>query len=208
VTLIGRLLLLPSVCALAAGATLVLPACFNDDSVGPGDADAQNPADASLDATGEGGDDAPLCPPYASDANLVAPKTTYSAGVSALFQHSCAIGGATCHGDPTVATVIFPARPFLGYPDGGPDAAIIIQGIVGVPSSEDPAMVTVTAGDPVHSFLMRKLDGDQCALSLDCAKGDSGYTMCGVSMPSLNPVLDQPTRDAVRRWIAQGAKNN
>jgi hypothetical protein len=205
VTLLTRFLLLPSVCALAAGATLVLPACFSDDSVGPADADGK--LDAG-DATSDGaGDDSSNCVPFESDADLTSPTTTYATGVASLFQHSCAIAGGCCHGDPSVTTIIFPHRPFLGYPDGGPDAAIVVQGLVGVTSTEDPAMALVVAGDPTHSFLMHKLDGDEMCFANDCAKGDSGYTMCGNSMPSLNPILDQPTRDAVRRWIAQGAKN-
>ena len=50
---------------------------------------------------------------------------------------------------------------------------------------------------------MRKLDGSQCVLDAQC-KGGS----CQESMPKGDGLLDLATRDTVRRWIAQGAKND
>jgi hypothetical protein len=183
-----------------------LAACFSDDSGAKG-------GDGGPDATADVGADVAdePCVVFQTDANLTMP-VTYANDVRPLFQHSCALGGAACHGDPTVATVIQPPRPFLGYVDGGPDSAVVLEGLVGKKSAEDPAMVLVAAadggGDPGKSFLMHKMDGDQCVFAAACAAGDSGYPMCGVSMPMASGLLDEPTRDLVRRWIAQGAKNN
>jgi hypothetical protein len=64
-------------------------------------------------------------------------------------------------------------------------------------------MAYVKAGDPSQSFLMRKMDGDQCVLDAQCA----GMT-CQTSMPQNLPLLDVAPRDVVRRWIAQGAADN
>jgi hypothetical protein len=99
-------------------------------------------------------------------------------------------------------------RPYLGNFDGGTDASTVVQGLVGVTSNEDPTMVTVVAGDPGNSYLMHKLDGDQCTLASACASSKTQYTDCGQQMPYSSPPLDEPTRDIIRRWIAQGAKNN
>jgi hypothetical protein len=50
---------------------------------------------------------------------------------------------------------------------------------------------------------MRKMDGSQCALDAQCAGGS-----CQSSMPKNEGLLDVTTRDTVRRWIVQGAKND
>jgi hypothetical protein len=102
-------------------------------------------------------------------------------------------------------------RPYLASPDGGTDPAQVIARIVGTKSAEDPSMNLVTAGDPANSFLMHKMDGDQCTLAQQC--GASQYNMsypnCGQIMPqSLAMPLPTDTRDKVRAWIKQGAMNN
>jgi hypothetical protein len=71
------------------------------------------------------------------------------------------------------------------------------------PSGELPSMPYVTPNDPGKSFLMHKMDGDQCTLDMQCAGGS-----CGSSMPTGSPLLEVDKRDTVRRWIAQGAKDN
>ena len=45
-------------------------------------------------------------------------------------------------------------------------------------------MPFVTAGDPSKSYLMHKMDGDQCAFDSSCTNGT-----CGVSMPQASPLL-------------------
>jgi hypothetical protein len=62
-------------------------------------------------------------------------------------------------------------------------------------------MPYVTPGDPEQSFLMHKLDGDLCVLEERCVDGS-----CGKTMPSGNELLPEASRDAIRRWIAQGAR--
>jgi hypothetical protein len=149
------------------------------------------------------------CPPYVSNADLSTPMVSFNTGVMPIFQVRCASGGANCHGDPSVRAV---ARPFLGYPDRDADAgtvASVLDGLVGVKSGEDPSMNLVTAGDPALSFLMHKMDGDQCTLIAQCMVPGSYRPNCGVFMPYQAPsILDVTTRDVVRRWIKQGAQDN
>ncbi|MBS2019837.1 MAG: hypothetical protein JST00_43645 [Deltaproteobacteria bacterium] len=129
-------------------------------------------------------------PPASFDANT--PATSFSRDVMPVFQRSCAF--STCHGATTG-----PANGvFLGN-----DAARVHGAIVGVKSGELAAMSFVTPGDPRQSYLLRKMDGSQCALDAQC-KGGS----CQGSMPKNDQVLPVETRDIVRRWIAQGAKND
>lgn len=64
-----------------------------------------------------------------------------------------------------------------------------------------PTMPYVTPGDPDKSFLLHKLDGDLCAFEERCTNGS-----CGSPMPESNAALPDDKRDAIRRWIAQGAK--
>jgi hypothetical protein len=144
-----------------------------------------------------------------STADLSTPIVSFRGDVMPIFERSCAIGGSTCHGDPNV---VASARPFLGYfgGDGGPQLPQAIRsGLVGVKSGEDLLMNLVTAGDPTKSFLMHKMDGDQCTLIQECRIGASYRPNCGVFMPYQAPtLLDVSTRDTVRRWIEQGAADN
>jgi hypothetical protein len=127
-----------------------------------------------------------------------------------VFLSSCAIGGESCHGDPGV---VLSSRPFLGYFGGNDAGRSVFQtvqtGLVGVKSTEDLSMNLVTSGDPARSFLMHKMDGDQCRLISECALPGSVRPNCGVFMPYQAPtILDAPLRDTVRRWIRQGAQDN
>jgi hypothetical protein len=138
-----------------------------------------------------------------SDANLTTPVVSFVNDVAPLLRQSCSTAGSVCHGDPTVTTQ---GRPFLGLPDAGASAEPIPAGIVGVTSVEDPAMKLVASGDPLSSYLMHKIDGDQCVLAPACAKGQSAYPTCGMQMPYSSEPLDLASRDTIRRWIAQGAR--
>lgn len=148
------------------------------------------------------------CMPYVSTANLDAPVVSFADDVMPILRGTCAVNDS-CHGDPGVVAEM---RPFLGFPDADGGAAslqTILDGIVGVRSREDLQMNLVTAGDPPQSFLMHKIDDDQCALISQCMIGASFRPNCGVFMPYQYPdVLDVATRDVVRRWIKQGARNN
>ncbi len=127
--------------------------------------------------------------------------------VMPIFQMSCATGGLTCHGDPNVTTQKELMRPYLGPPTGSASTTLILAGLVGKASAEDPTMPLVTAGDSTKSFLQYKMDGTQNTLAADCTTGD--YGSCGLLMPETNAEpLPQATLDTVRAWINQGALNN
>jgi hypothetical protein len=129
-------------------------------------------------------------PPSSFDPST--PAVSFANDVIPVFSQSCAF--STCHGSTTG-----PANGvFLGR-----DGAKVHTAIVGVASGELPAMPFVTPGKPRESYLMRKMDGSQCALDAQCTGGS-----CQDSMPKRSPLLDLAARDVVRRWIAQGAKND
>ena len=130
-------------------------------------------------------------PPAGFDANT--PSVSFAKDVIPIFGQSCAF--STCHG----ATTGPSNGVFLGN-----DPARVYTGIVGVRGDELQTMPFITAGDPRQSYLMRKMDGSQCAFDSQCSGGS-----CQSFMPKTNDTpLDLPTRDIVRRWIAQGAKND
>ncbi len=143
---------------------------------------------------------------------------SFSREVVPILQTNCATGGTACHGDPSVVTAGGGSgnRDYLGPPTGTYSAAVITQildAMVGKPSLEDPSMNVVTAGEPTMSFLMYKMDGNAAGepllSSLTCTTGELGN--CGTAMPYPGipgTTLPQATRDTVRSWIAQGAKNN
>ena len=160
---------------------------------------SKNPADGSDDA-GAG-----ACAAYESNANVTTPTVSFGSDVVPIMNVSCGTGGATCHGTPGVVAL---GRPFLGFVEGGTDAGQVISGIVGVNSQEDPSMNLVTVSDPTQSFLMHKVDWDECTLASECAASKTPYTSCGLGMPYGGDQLPQSDRDTIGRWIAQGAQNN
>jgi hypothetical protein len=144
-----------------------------------------------------------VCQAYISSADLSIP-VSFGAQVGPIFQKNCATGGTTCHGDVN-------NTPYLGSADAGVDAATIIEKIVGVAAGEDPAMNLVARADPARSFLMHKMDGDQCTLAQECDASVFHATLgnCGANMPfQLGMLLPTGARDTVRSWIQQGAQNN
>jgi hypothetical protein len=129
-------------------------------------------------------------PPAGFDATT--PAVSFANDVMPIFGQSCAF--STCHGSTTG-----PANGvFLGK-----DPPRVYTAIVGVRGDELQTMPFVTAGDPRQSYLMRKIDGSQCALDAQCTGGS-----CQSSMPKNESLLEVAQRDVVRRWIAQGAKND
>lgn len=140
-------------------------------------------------------DDSEVCsdysPPASFDANN--PTVSFSKDVMPVFTQSCAF--TSCHGSSTGSA----NGVFLG----GADPTRVHKAIVDVRSSKLPTMSYVKASDPRESFLMRKMDGSHCVLDAQCTSGD-----CGQSMPRNDETLSLETRDKVRRWIAQGAKND
>jgi hypothetical protein len=165
-----------------------------------------------------GGADGGAClpgvtPAYTSCADLTTPTVSYARDIAPIFVGSCTVGGSagTCHGDPTLVEATT-GQLFLGYPeDAGTsaDAATILATLVNQKSPENPEMNIVTPTDPEHSYMMHKLDDDQCQFASTCdATENSKFKLCGTGMPQLAAILDPGTRDTIRRWIAQGAQNN
>jgi hypothetical protein len=174
--------------------------------------------DKSASCTNSGGADGGVCTPgvtpaYTSCADLTTPPVSFATDIQPIFVGGCTVGGSagTCHGDPTLDETTT-GQVFLGYPeDAGmtADPAMIIAALVNQKSPENPQMNIVTPSDPANSYMMHKLDDDQCQFASTCnATGNAKFALCGTGMPQLAPILDPDTRDTVRRWIAQGAQNN
>lgn len=144
-------------------------------------------------SNGDGGGSGDGCKDYEPPASFDAqnPKVSFSKDVVPIFKQSCAF--TSCHG-------------LEGSSNGvylGQDQAKVHQGLVDVRASELPTMPFVKAGDPRGSYLMRKVDGSQCTLDAQCVDKS-----CGQTMPRGEGLLPVETRDTIRRWIAQGAKND
>lgn len=131
---------------------------------------------------------------YATPAGFDAttPAVSFSKDVHPILKSS-ACAQTNCHG----------ANPNDGFIVINGDVNATYGQIVNVPSHKLPSMLEVKPGDAKNSFLMRKLDGDHCALDAQC----EGKT-CGDAMPNKEEQLSVEDRDKVRRWIAQGAKND
>ena len=142
-------------------------------------------------------DGGPTCKPYAVPAgtDLMNPVVSFKNDVLPVFVQSCTF--SSCHGSMTANNGIY-----LGEHVGPSTPSIVIANML-KPSQDLPSMNFVTAGDPANSFIMHKMDGDQCTLDMKCTNGS-----CQSSMPQGDPTLPVANRDVIRRWIAQGAKDN
>jgi hypothetical protein len=151
-------------------------------------------------AGGGGGSD-PNCPAYTVPAGtvLMSPIISFKTEVMPIFNANC--GASNCHGDGTSSQ----GNLFLGSETAkGSDASMVRSGLVAKDGIEMTMMPLVTAGDPAKSYLMHKLDGDQCLYNEHCAN-----KTCLAEMPSgLGHALPVANRDTIRRWIAQGAHDN
>jgi hypothetical protein len=139
-----------------------------------------------------------------------APAVSFKTDVLPLLRASCGLS-ASCHGSEAGPG----GQHYYGASlSAGDLTADQIQKIfdqsVGVAAAANPAQKVVDPSHPEASFLMYKLDGDPaksqkplCA-DLACSADDS----CGTSMPQGGPILPEDKRDTIRRWIAQGAKND
>jgi len=149
-------------------------------------------------ATGSGGSGAGGhdCALYQEPAgtDLTMPVESFKTNIMGIFAENC--GSATCHGG---------AAPTGGLLLGGTEAAApaTYKALVNVMSGELPTMAYVTPGMYAESYLMHKLDADQCYYDEQCL----GH-LCLAAMPNLGTTLPTGTRDIVRRWIAQGALDN
>jgi hypothetical protein len=199
---------------LLATATATLLACSSGSSGGSsGGCDNGGANGGTCCASGDSTCGTPT-PAYTSCANLTTPTVSFAKDIQPIFNQSCAIAGSTCHGDPNLQKMeSTTGQVWLGLPvdAGAPDSAAIIMGLVGVKSPENPQMDLVAAGDPKNSYLMHKLDYDECLYASICNKEltvNPLFKACGLGMPNSSGILELTTRDTIRRWIAQGAKNN
>jgi hypothetical protein len=133
-----------------------------------------------------------------SGTDLTQPVVSFKTDVMVIFNDNC--GSSTCHG-----TTMSPSGAlFLGALSAtGGDASAVYAALVGPKSGELLSMPFVTPGDPSKSYLMHKVDGDQCHFDAECV-GQS----CLAAMPNGGQTMPVSRRDTVRRWIAQGAKDN
>ncbi|HSD70124.1 MAG TPA: hypothetical protein VLB07_11255 [Woeseiaceae bacterium] len=89
---------------------------------------------------------------------------------------------ANCHTGPSAPNL--PAGMDLT------SAAASFANLVNVASLEQPSILRVALGDADNSYVIHKLEGTATV---------------GARMPQGGPFLDQPTIDAIRAWIDQGA---
>ena len=122
--------------------------------------------------------------------DLTNPVRSFSADVLPILTARC---GTACHGTTSPAGNLTLAG----------SAAAVYGALVGKQSGELGSMSFVATGDPARSFLMHKLDGDQCVYNDQCAGGT-----CQQTMPMSGGALSDAQRDTVRQWIYQGAASN
>lgn len=124
---------------------------------------------------------------------LKTPVALFENDVMPVFNQAC--GFSSCHGSKGAGN----HGIYLGAKSAA-DFDLVKQSLASK-SKVLPTMAYVTPGDPDNSFLLHKLDDDLCVFEASCANGS-----CGEAMPQGNPALPEDKRDAIRRWIAQGAK--
>lgn len=143
--------------------------------------------------------DGGACTPFVSPpaSQLMTPAVSFTSDVMPVFTHSCS--SSSCHG----VTDSPKGNLFLGAELAhGSDSAQVYGALVGQMSAQ-MQMAFVAPGEPAMSYLIHKVDGDQCQFTAQCVAND-----CGKTMPYDTGALDQATRDTLRRWIAQGAQQN
>jgi hypothetical protein len=151
--------------------------------------------------SGGGGASDPNCPAYVvpTATDLKTPSISFKSQVMPIFNANC--GATNCHGNGASSQ----GNLFLGSETAkGSDSSMVRKGLIGTAGVELALLPLVTPGDPTKSYLMHKLDGDQCLYNAQCAN-----MTCMAEMPSgLGHPLPVANRDTIRRWIAQGALDN
>jgi hypothetical protein len=205
-------------------------------------------------SSGDDGNMGTPCIAHEGGVDLTTPTISFKDDVLPLFERSCGLS-SSCHYDPGPGT-ISTLGIFLGCDinfDAGAQSTnscktanpgpIVYQDLVGSPDGGDagplpPLEITgmpyVTPGDPSKSYIMHKLDNDQCIFTTCVTMNMPVTTMqdtpgapgvsnwCGASMPLNSDLLPDTaacggtgcndpakfSRNTVRAWIAQGALNN
>jgi hypothetical protein len=150
---------------------------------------------------GETGSTAGGCFDYTKFDGMT-PTVGFAKDVLPIFSQSCALSNS-CHGDQSGPAT----QPYLG-PMGGvmPSASelsAIFAANVNADSLKATGMKIVVPGKPDQSFMMFKVDN-----ALSCPGVTCKDAACGTSMPQASATLPAATRDTIRRWISQGAKND
>ena len=128
--------------------------------------------------------------------DLAAPKVSFMTDVMPVLTAHCS--SSSCHGVSDGSK----GGLFLGDEmKHGADASDVYASLMAT-SGQLTSMAYAKPADPANSYVMHKLDADQCMFSEKCVNGD-----CAHAMP-FDGELPVETRDIVRRWIAQGAANN
>ena len=142
----------------------------------------------------DAGDCVAYTPPPGMD--LTAPTVSFKTDVMPVLTANCS--SSICHGIADGAQ----GGLFLGAETmKGADADTVYSSLMAM-SGEASSLPYVMPTNIANSFVMHKLDGDQCMIADKCTQGD-----CLLQMPR-DRQLPVATRDIVRRWIAQGAPNN
>ena len=105
---------------------------------------------------------------------------SFAAEIQPIFDLNCALAGCHSTGSASEGLVLAAGSAF--------------DNLVGVPSSQQPAVSRVATGDPDNSYLVRKIEG---------AAGISGGRM-----PQNRTPLSAAQIASIRTWIAEGAQNN
>lgn len=133
-------------------------------------------------------------PPASFDATAPA---SFKGDVLPILRGACS--ASSCHGSAGGTNF----GVFLGTPGGSDDEAQTIFDGLRKPTRATAALPYVVPSDAKNSFLLRKIDGDQCLFDAQCTGGG-----CGARMPKGGAPLAEADRLTIRRWISQGAKND
>lgn len=156
----------------------------------------------STNGAGGGASNKPACFDY-SGFDGSTPAVSFQNDVLPILRRSCGLS-SSCHGTSSNP----PGYVYLGpAPSDPPPSALDIQAMFSsmlAPAKEATGMARVKPGAPDQSFLMYKMDGDFSCKGLTC----DATLGCGTSMPQSSPLLSADERNLIRRWIAQGAKND
>ncbi len=85
--------------------------------------------------------------------------------------------------------------------DAHGDPAKMRAALIGIAADERPIESYVSPGHPEQSYLVQKIESRMG--TAECTDHD-----CGEAMPLDNPLLPPATRQMIRAWIEQGAKDN